>query len=58
MCLLKDGIPLIWDEISQASFESLMKALISAPLLSPPDYMKDLMLYPDASESTIGMVLV
>lgn len=57
MHLLKDGVPFIWDEISQASFEPLKKALISTSLLSPPDYMKYFMLYLDESESTIGVVL-
>jgi len=58
MRLLKDGVPFIWDEISQASFDALKQALISAPLLSSPDYSKDFRLYLVASESTIGVVLV
>jgi hypothetical protein len=36
----------------------LKKALTSAPLLSPPDYGRDFLLYLAAAESTIGMVLV
>ena len=36
----------------------MKKALSSAPVLSPPDYSKDFILYLAASEATIGMVLV
>ena len=36
----------------------MKKALTSAPLLSPPDYSRDFLLYLAAAESTIGMVLV
>ena len=33
-------------------------ALLSAPLLHPPDYSRDFILYIAASESTIGVFLV
>ena len=56
--LLKKEVPFYWDERAQRSFEALKKALSSAPILSPPDYSKDFILYLVASESTIGMVLV
>ena len=36
----------------------LKKALTTAPLLSPPNYSRDFLLYLAAAESTIGMVLV
>lgn len=58
MCLLKDGVPFIWDEIAQAYFVSFEQDLIYAPLLSPIDYSKDFVLYLAASESTIGLVMV
>jgi hypothetical protein len=58
MCLLKKGVPFCWDEVAQCSFEALKCALMSSPLLSPPDYGKDFLLYLAATESTIGMVLV
>jgi hypothetical protein len=58
MCLLKKGVPLFWDEAAQFSFKALKRALTFSPLLSPPDYGKDLFLYLAATESTIGMVLV
>ena len=36
----------------------LKRALASAPMISPPDYSRDLLLYVVASMETIGMVLV
>ena len=58
MRLLKKGIIFLWDDFAQCSFDALKKALTSAPLLSPPHYSKDFLLYIDKVESTIGMVLV
>jgi hypothetical protein len=58
MCLLKKGVTFFWDESSQHSFKVLKSSLIYAPLLIPPDYDKDFLLYLAATESTIGMVLV
>ena len=58
MRLLKQDTPFVWDETAQLMFEALKKALLSAPLLRPPDYSRDFILYLVASESTIGVVLV
>ena len=70
MHLLKKEVPFYCDDQAQRSFEALKKAqaqrsfealkkaLSSAPILSPPDYSKDFILYLAASEATIGMVLV
>ena len=58
MPLLRKGVPSVWDEFAQRSFDALKKALVSAPLLSPPDYGRDFLLYLVAAESTIGMVLL
>ena len=58
MRLLKQDTPFVWDETAQLAFEALKKALLSAPLLRPPDYSRDFILYLAASESTIGVVLV
>ena len=55
---LKKGIPSIWDEISQWSFNSLEKTLISAPLLYPPDYHRGYVLYLATVNSTIAMVFI
>ena len=58
MLLLKQDTPFVWDETAQLAFEALKKALLSAPLLCPPDYSRDFILYLAASEPTIGVVLV
>jgi hypothetical protein len=49
MFLLKNGVPFIWDEFVQQSFDAFKKALMSTPLLSPLDYNIDLLLYLMAS---------
>lgn len=56
--LLKKGIPFIWDEITQISFDALKNTLISAPLLHPPNYHHDYFLYLAVVNSTIAMLLV
>jgi hypothetical protein len=58
MHLLKKDTPFIWDERAQESFDALKKALVSTPLLKPPDYSRDYFLYITASEGMVGMVLV
>jgi hypothetical protein len=58
MRLLKKGVQLCWGEASQCSFEALKCALMSSPLLQPLNYNKYFLLYLDAAESTINMVLV
>ena len=56
--LLKQNTPFFWDEIADKSFDALKHALTHAPLLHPPNYNQDYLLYLVASQSTIGMVLV
>ena len=58
MRLLKKDVPFYWDDAAQCSFEALKHALTTAPLLWPPNYKKDFLLYLATKESTIGMVLV
>ena len=58
MRLLKKDTPFEWDERPEESFDALKKALVSAPVISPPDYSHDFLLYVAASLETIGMVLV
>jgi hypothetical protein len=58
MHLLKKDVPFFWDESAQRSFDALKHALTTTPLLRPPNYNKDFLLYLAAAESTIGMVLV
>ena len=58
MCLLKKDTPFSWDEQAYESFDALKQALASAPVISPPNYSRDFLLYVVASMETIGMVLV
>lgn len=58
MHFLKKGVPFLWDNFAQRSFDALKQALISTPLLSPPGYGRYFLLYISEEESTIGMVLV
>eukprot|EP00253_Pinus_taeda_P006813 PITA_06813 len=56
--LLKKDVPFHWDAVAQESFEHLKRLLVSAPLLRPPNYHHDYILYLTAADTTIGMVLV
>ena len=58
MQLLKKGTLYLWDDQAQRSFDALKHALVSAPLLSAPDYSRDFLLYLAASPSLLGIVLV
>ena len=58
MHLLKKGVPFIWDDHSQRSFNALKHALMSTLVLNPLDYNQDFLLYLATSNSSIGMVLV
>jgi hypothetical protein len=43
---------------AQCSFDALKHTLTTTPLLRPPNYNKDFLLYLAITELTIGMVLV
>lgn len=58
MHLLKKGVPYLWDDQAQRSFNALQKVLISTPLLSAPNYGHEFLLYLTSSQSSLGMVLV
>ena len=58
MRLLKKGVPFIWDDRAQRSFNALKVALASTPVISPPNYQKDFLLYLAASDTIVGIVLV
>ena len=58
MRLLKKDTPFYWDERAQDSFDALKQALAMAPVISPPDYSRNFLIYVVASMETIGMVLV
>ena len=58
MRLLQKGVPFIWDDRAQQSFDALKTALTSTPIISRPNYQKDFLLYLAASNTTVGIVLV
>ena len=58
MYLLKKGTPFFWDDQAQCTFDNLKHALTHSPVIHPPDYSKDFLLYILASATTIAMVLV
>jgi hypothetical protein len=58
MRLLKKDVSFIWDNQAQESFDSLKHAITHAPVLQPPNYYKDYILYLVSSATTITMVLV
>ena len=58
MHLLKKDTTFCWDEWAQESFDTIKRALESDPVVSPPDYSRDFLLYVAASMETIGMVSI
>ena len=58
MRLLKKDTPFYWDEWAQESFDALKQALATTPMLIPPDYSHDFLIYVAPSQETMGMVLV
>src|SRR5713226_8518395 len=57
MRLLKKDTPFYWDERAQESFDAFKRTLASTPVISPPNYSRDFLLYVAMSLETIGMVL-
>ena len=57
MRLLKKDTLFFWDDQAQRAFDNLKHALTHSPLIHPPDYSKDFLLYIGASTTTIAMVL-
>ena len=58
MRLLKKDTPFFWDDQAQRAFDNLKHALTHSPMIHPPGYSKDFLLYIAASTTTITMVLV
>ena len=56
--LLKKGVKFSWGEKEKESFEELKNRLITAPILSMPDFDKQFIIRTDASFDGIGGVLL
>jgi hypothetical protein len=56
--LLCHDFPFRWDEHAQTTFDDLKVVLSHAPLISPPDYDRDYILYLSASAVSVAGVLI
>lgn len=55
--LLKKGVQFTWTEIADQDFQLLKQALISAPVLTIPNFKEPFVVETDASDYGIGAVL-
>ena len=55
--LLQKDVPFVFDEDCEEAFEILKKALITAPIVQPPDWNLPFEIMCDASDYAIGAVL-
>ena len=58
MCLLKKNTPFFWDDQAQRAFDNIKHALTHSPVIHPPNYLKEFLLYIVVFATTIAMVLV
>ncbi|KAA3483558.1 DNA/RNA polymerases superfamily protein [Gossypium australe] len=56
--LLRKGVPFVWSEKQQESFDKLRKILTEAPVLVQPEAGKLFTVYCDASHNGLGCVLM
>ena len=54
---LTGNVPFLWTHVEQQAFETLKKALTTAPILTAPDFTRPFILRCDASDFAIGQVL-
>ena len=55
--LLMKGVKFLWSDECQVAFEQLRDALLTAPILSYPDFQERFSLFTDASNAGLGAVL-
>lgn len=55
--LTKEKQPFVWTQEAEAEFLDLKEALLKEPCLSLPDMSRDFVLYTDASQESLGIVL-
>lgn len=56
--LLRQSIPFKWDDYAQIAFDALKLALTNVPLISPPDFTKNFILYVSTSTYVVVGVLI
>jgi hypothetical protein len=55
--LIRKNAKFVWTEAQQKGFEALKNALISAPVVSFPDYKQPFIVYTDASKISLSAIL-
>uniref|UniRef100_A0A0G4HUU9 Reverse transcriptase domain-containing protein n=1 Tax=Chromera velia CCMP2878 TaxID=1169474 RepID=A0A0G4HUU9_9ALVE len=55
--LLRKHTPFVWEEPQRRAFEALKEAMISEPVLYHPNFDKEFVVKPDASNDAIGAML-
>ena len=55
--LLINNVPFVFVDVCLSAFDRLKKALVSAPIITPPDWSLPFEIMCDASDYTIGAVL-
>ena len=55
--ILQKDVPFVFDDDCVEAFETLKKALISAPIVQPPDWNLPFQIMCDASDYAVGAVL-
>src|SRR6266516_4523582 len=55
--ILPKGVPFVFDDDCLEAFEILKKALISAPIVQPPDWNRPFEIMCDATDYVVGAVL-
>ena len=56
--LTRKGIPFVWDDSCEQSFQELKTKLTSAPILAIPSSVEGFEVYIDASRQGLGIVLM
>lgn len=55
--LLRKGVKFVWDESCERSFQDIKNALISAPILTCPNFEHEFVVATDASNYAVGAIL-